>query len=150
MAIAFAVLAAGAAALAISALARGHRWRPGSTGVAESTNGHWAKLAALVLLGLGIAFYLVFAVGEIAGGDPSGVQHLLPAAVLGGLFWLGWRRPRTAGIVLLALAVPLGAAYIAVLVVRDLPLTWALWIALPPALTGWLFLRAGRDDHAHR
>lgn len=103
---------------------------------------HRRKLAALVLLGLGVAFYLTFAVGEMAGGDVGGIQHLPPAAVLGALLWLARRRPRTAGIVLLALAVPLGAAYIAVLVVRDLPLPWALWIVLPPLMTGWLLLGA--------
>jgi len=108
------------------------------------------KIAALVLLGLGVAFYLMFAVGEMAGGDITGIQHLLPAAVLGALLWLGWKRPRTAGIVLLALSVPLGAAYIAVLVVRDLPLPWVLWIVLPPVLTGWLLLHAGRHERGPR
>jgi hypothetical protein len=52
--------------------------------------------------------------------------------------------------VLLVLAVPLGALYIAVLVVRDLPLTWALWIALPPVVTGLLLVRAGRHEHRPR
>jgi len=104
------------------------------------------KIAALVLLALGVAFYLMFAVGEMAGGEISGFQHLLPAAVLGALLWLGWKRPRMAGIVLLALAVPLGAAYIAVLVIRDLPLSWAVWIVLPPLLTGLLLVRAGRHE----
>ena len=104
------------------------------------------KIAALVLLALGVAFYLMFAVGELAGGDVSGIQHLAPAALLGALLWLGWRRPLVAGIVLLALAVPLGVAYVVVLVVRDLPPTWALWIALPPVVTGYLLVRAGHTQ----
>jgi hypothetical protein len=102
------------------------------------------KMAALVLLALGVAFYLLFALGEMADGDVSGVQHLLPAVILAALLWVAWRRPLVAGVVLLVLAVPLGAAYVAVLVVRDLPLTWALIVALPPVVTGLLLVRAGR------
>jgi hypothetical protein len=119
-------------------------------GVTLDEAGGQTKIAGLVLLGLGVAFYLTFAVGEIAGGDISGVQHLLPAALLAALVYVGWKRPRTAGIVLLALAVPLGAVYVAVLIARDLPLTWALVVALPPVVTGVLLLRAGpREDGPH-
>jgi peptidoglycan/LPS O-acetylase OafA/YrhL len=109
-----------------------------------------AKVAALVLLGLGVAFYLLFTVGEMASGDVSGIQHLPPVLVLAGLIWLAWRRPTTAGIVLLLLAVPLGVAYVVLLVVRDLPLVWALQLALPPVLAGLLLLRAGRPGRASR
>jgi hypothetical protein len=108
------------------------------------------KIAALVLLGLGVAFYLMFAVGEMAGGDISGIQHLPPAAILAALLWMAWRRPLTAGVVLLALAVPLGIAYIVLLVVRDLPPTWALVVAAPPVLTGLLLVRAGRRERGPR
>jgi peptidoglycan/LPS O-acetylase OafA/YrhL len=109
-----------------------------------------AKIAALVLLALGVAFYLLFTVGELAGGDVSGIQHLPPVLGLAGLAWLSWRRPTIAGIALLALAVPLGMAYVAILVARDLPLTWALEIALPPIVTGLLLVRAGRPERAAR
>lgn len=109
------------------------------------TGARRSRIAALVLLGFGVAFYLLFAVGETAGGDISGLQHFLPAAILAALVWVARRRPRAAGIVLLALAVPLGAAYVGILVVRDLPLTWALVVAFPPILTGFLLVRAGRD-----
>jgi hypothetical protein len=119
-------------------------------GVAVEPGDRQTKIAALVLLGLGAAFYLTFAVGEVAGGDISGVQHLPPAAIFAALMYLGWKRPRTAGIVLLALAVPLGAVYVGVLIARDLPLTWALFVALPPVVTGLLLLRAGRPEHGSR
>ena len=107
---------------------------------------HRSKIAALVLLALGIAFYLAFAVGEMAGGDMTGVQHLVPTAVLAGLGWMAWRRPRRAGIVLLVLAVPFAVWYITLLVIRDLPLIWALFVALPPVATGLLLVRAGRRE----
>jgi hypothetical protein len=109
-------------------------------------SGRPAKIAALVLLGSGAAFYGLFAVGELAGGDISGVQHVPPAVLLAALMVVAWKRPRAAGIVLLALSVPLGVAYVVLLVVRDLPLPWALVVALPPVVTGLLLVRAGRRD----
>lgn len=48
------------------------------------------------------------------------------------------------------LAVPLGAAYVVALVMRDLPLTWAVEIALPPVVTGLLLVWAGRRERASR
>lgn len=107
-----------------------------------------AKIAALVLLGLGVAFYLTFAIGEVAGGDVSGVQHFPEAAILLALLVVASKRPFVAGVALLALAVPLGIAYVVLLVVRDLPPTWALFVALPPVVTGLLLLRAGRATRA--
>ena len=109
-----------------------------------------SKVTALVFLGLGVAFYLSFAVGEMAGGDVGGVQHLLPAAILAALLWTGWRRPRPAGIGLLVVAVPFAVAYVALLVVRDVPPTWALVVALPPVATGLLLVRAGRPGPGPR
>jgi hypothetical protein len=105
------------------------------------------KLAALMLIGLGAGFFLTFAVAELAGGDVAGAQHLPPAAFLGALLWLGWKRPRAAGIALLVVAVPLGAALLVAFAVEGRPAeVWVpLSIALPPILAGWLLLRAGRE-----
>ena len=111
---------------------------------------HGTKIAAMVLLALGVAFYLMFTVGEMVGGDVAAIQHLPPVVVLAGLLWLAWKRPHVAGVVLLVLSVPLAVAYVVVLVVQDLPLAWALWIAIPPVVTGLLLLRAGRAERALR
>ena len=107
---------------------------------------HGMKIAALVLLGLGVAFYLSFTIGEMAGGDVSGIQHLPPALILAVLLLLSWRHPLAAGTVLLVLAVPLAVAYVVLLVVRDLPLVWAMWIAVPPVVSGLLLVWAGRRE----
>ena len=103
-----------------------------------------------MLLGPGVAFYLVFAIGEMAGGDITGLQHLLPAAILAWLLWVGLSHPRQAGIILLTLAVPFAVAYVALLVVRELPLTWALVVALPPVVAGFLLVRSDRRDPGPR
>lgn len=102
------------------------------------------KKAALVLLALGVAFYGTFTVGELAGGDVTGLQHLPPALILAALFWFAWRRPHAAGVLLLGISVPLGIAYVVVLLTHSLPPTWALVVVLPPVLAGLLLLRA---DH---
>ena len=105
-----------------------------------------SKIAAFVLLWLGVGFYFTFAVGEVVGGDISGVQHLLPAAILVAVLWVSRRSPRRAGIVLLVLAVPFSIGYVALLVVRDLPLTWALVVSVPPVVTALLLARAGKES----
>jgi hypothetical protein len=105
------------------------------------------RLAAFVLLGLGVAVYLAFFIGEVMDGDVSGIQHFPPAVLLAGLMWLAWRRSLAAGIVLLSLAVPLGVVYITLLIIRDLPPTWGPAVVLPPLVTGVLLVQAGRREH---
>lgn len=153
MGIAFAA-AALAAVLLWLVLWRGSRlqYASGSEG-RRAEHARLAKVAALILVGLGVGFFLIFAVAEMAGGDIAGIQHLLPVAVLGALLWLGWKRPRTAGIVLLALSVPLGVAFVvgvAVEGVRPGELWVAVLIPLVPVLTALLFLRAGRRERGQR
>lgn len=138
-------------ATAVSWLALVRRSRLQYTSGSEgrrAENARLAKIAALLLTGIGVGFFLIFAVGELAGGETSGVQHLPPAALLGALLWLGWKRPRAAGIiVLLALAVPLTVGVVVGIATEDTR-TGEIWLALliplVPVLTGLLFLWAGR------
>ena len=59
------------------------------------------KIAALIPPGLATGILLLFAVGETAGGDWSGLGHLIVAVPIGLLMWLGWKRPVWGGILLL-------------------------------------------------
>jgi hypothetical protein len=62
----------------------------------------WIALTILTLYG---AFFLAFGVGEIAGGEPSGVIHLVPALLIYALVYLCWRRPFEGGITLMVVAI---------------------------------------------
>src|SRR5574341_1891175 len=61
------------------------------------------KIAALIPLGWATAILLLFAFGETAGGDWSGLGHLIQAIPIVLLMWLGWKRPLWGGIFLLFL-----------------------------------------------
>jgi len=51
------------------------------------------KIVALIPPGLAIAVLLMFMIGETAGGDVSGLGHLIQAIPIALLMWLGWKRP---------------------------------------------------------
>jgi hypothetical protein len=63
------------------------------------------KLVALIFPGLTIALLLLFAIGETAGGDRSGLGHLIQAIPILLLMWPGWKRPLWGGIFLLLLGI---------------------------------------------
>lgn len=62
------------------------------------------KIIALVFPALTVAVLLLFMLGETIGGDWSGLGHLLQAAPILLLMWLGWKRPLWGGIFLLVLS----------------------------------------------
>lgn len=151
--IAFGAIVLAAALRVLVLVRRGRRAYPSGSEERRTDDARLEKLAALMLIGLGIGFFLIFAVGELAGGDIAGTQHFLPAVVLGALLWLGWKRPRRAGIVLLSLAVSLGALFLVVSAVEGVRggEAWVpVFIVLPPVVAGWLLVRAGRDQPRSR
>jgi hypothetical protein len=92
----------------------------------------------LIPLGLQVAIYLLFGIGEMASGDLSGAGHLLPAisSVLLGV--LSWQQPQK------------GAALFLVGVVTAAGLqntTATLIMAAPQILSGLLFLIGGMIAH---
>jgi hypothetical protein len=62
------------------------------------------KVLALIFPGLTLAILLLFAFGETIGGDWSGLGHLIQAAPIVLLMWLGWKRPLWGGIFLVVLS----------------------------------------------
>lgn len=57
----------------------------------------WARCCALILAGVYAAFWLLFAVGEMAGGEFGGVAHLFPAVAVLLFMLLARKRPDISG-----------------------------------------------------
>jgi predicted metal-binding membrane protein len=115
------------------------------------------KLVASVLVAVPAVALLALAIGEVAEGEASGAQHVPEAAALLALAAAGWRYPRVAGAALLGGSALLLLAWLVLIVGRDEPgagpplLVWigvAAVLFAPPALAGWLLLRAARSVRA--
>ena len=112
------------------------------------------KLAAMALLALPAVGLLLVAIGEMAGGDITGIQHVPEAVVLVGLMALAWRYPRVAGVALLTIATVLFLLWVTALVAGGVfhpsPTPWWGWVMFAvvlfgfPVLAGWLLLRSSR------
>jgi len=110
------------------------------------------RLAAIALLAVPAGVLLLFAFGEMIGGDPTGVQHIPEAAVLILLIAVAWRHARVTGIILLASGTLLFAVWLVWAVylrepqANESPLLMlvlaAIVLFLPPLVAGWLLLRA--------
>ena len=110
------------------------------------------KIIALIPLGFTLLFLLFFSFGEILGGDFSGIGHLLPAALLAFLMWVGWKFPQWVGIgfILVAFLFTINTAvsYIRTPDIENKIMNfWPLLIIILPLLaTGLLLITAHRRD----
>lgn len=106
-----------------------------------------AKAAALVIGAAPVGLLALFAFGEAAAGNVSGLGHLLQAVPLVILLVLAWWRPFVGGLALVAVAVGLAAVY---LVVLGGPLSMKLVATVlffgPPVVGGALFIRSSRTS----
>jgi hypothetical protein len=106
------------------------------------------KVAASALIALPAVLLAVMALGEMFGGDLSGVQHIPEAGALLLLLAVGWRYPRVAGLLLVGVGVLVFAAWLALVLVRSEPgfivavLVGGLMIVVPPLAAGALLLKA--------
>jgi len=106
------------------------------------------KIAGMVFLAIPILILAGFAVGEMAGGDITGIQHVVQLTPLVLLGWLAWKRPLWGGTALIGLAVIFTGLYF--LVIHGFPLpTVILTVAFlfaAPFLAGILFVVAARQE----
>jgi hypothetical protein len=72
----------------------------------------WLRVASLVVAALFVAFWLTFAVGEVVGGDPSGLAHLAPALAMALLVIIALRRPAPGAVAFVTLGVAWTAYYL--------------------------------------
>lgn len=107
------------------------------------------KIAALVLMALVAAFFAFMGLGEMFGGDLSGMIHLPPVALIILMMWFGWKKPLAGGASMMALGVVIAVFFYIVTTQAQ------KWIAIllmggPFLLFGILFIAAsliGRPNH---
>jgi hypothetical protein len=104
--------------------------------------------AGVGLLAIPVGFFCLFAVGEVASGDWSGLSHLVQAfpIVLLGLAALRW--PTGAGAILLVVGLVVMTAYAAVTADRFEAATIAIVeiVLAFPVVSGGLLVLAGRSS----
>ena len=109
------------------------------------------KVAATALVGVPAVMLIAIALGEMADGEVTGVQHLPEGGLLLLLAAAGWRYPRQAGALLLLAGVAVLAVWLVWVVSSEdvagrAPLLG--WVAVglvlfaPPILAGLLLLRS--------
>jgi hypothetical protein len=110
------------------------------------------KRVGLAVLTLPILILVALAVGELAGGDISGLQHVVQVVPLAVLAWFAWRRPLWGGMALIALALILLMLYIVFIHGFPLPtvVLTLMFLFVTPLAAGVLFVAAARrqrDGH---
>ena len=111
------------------------------------------RLAALTLLGVPAGLLVLLGLGEMMGGNISGIQHVPEAALLLALLWLAWRYPWPAGTILVAGTALLFTLWLLMVTTRghDQTPLWAwlltgLVVFVPPLAAGVLLLLSSRDS----
>lgn len=92
-------------------------------------------IVGLIPLGLQIAIFMLFGLGEMASGELSGAGHLLPAVATLVLMLLSWKRPIEGGAALFVIG--------AVTTTDVSEATALLIMAAPQIFSGLMFLLAG-------
>ena len=121
------------AAVGFVVLRHGRDRNAGSTSSAQ-----WLRIAGLIPLGSQVALFLLFGIGEMAGGDPSGAVHLLQAALPSLLVVLAWMRPLEGGAALTVVGIADIAA--SFFLAESPPIVID---GLPQVVSGVLFLVSG-------
>lgn len=100
------------------------------------------KLAGLILLSVPVMILAMFMVGEVFGGDWSGMVHIWQMAPLVALLYLGVWRPRVAGLIAVAVGLLLALAYPFLAKGQDISamILTELLLFLPPIVAGVLLL----------
>jgi hypothetical protein len=107
----------------------------------------WIRIAGLVLVVIPLGILLLFAIGETAGGDLYGLQHLVQAVPLAVVAFVAWRWPGVGGPLLAGISALLAVMFFVVMGVRLSPgiaAGTALLFFAPPLVAGLLFWADGR------
>jgi hypothetical protein len=127
--------------------------RPDASGrnMVHLTSTH-LKRAGLALLTIPILILVGLAVGELAGGDISGLQHVVQVVPLAVLAWVAWRRPLWGRMALVVLALIFTGLYFIFIPRFPLPIVILTVASLfvTPIVAGILFVVASRQEREGR
>lgn len=98
------------------------------------------KIIGISILGVPLAFLMLFLFGELFSGDVSGLGHIVQILPLVLLIFLSWTYPRLGGWFLVIGGITLGILYTK----NNFPLSTILFVEtllfLPPVVAGTLFI----------
>ena len=110
----------------------------------------WPKIAGAALLLVPIAALAWAGLGEVVGGDVTGLQHVVEIVPLAAFAAIAWRWPRLGGALLAGISVVLIAIYVGFALMNGERGPAWLWLVVglvlfaPPLVGGGLFWFAGR------
>ena len=107
------------------------------------------KITALSLMVLAALFFSFMGIGEMVGGDLSGVIHLPPVALIALMMWFGWKKPLTGGATMFGLGLLISILILTTTSKSD-RLIAVLLMGGPFVIPGILFMAASLLDIPHR
>ena len=100
------------------------------------------KVAATVIMGIMILYWLILSLGAIFSGNSAAFGTLLQGALAGILTFLSWKWPLPGGIAIAFLGVVIAMYYMLVLYSLDQALPALLFMSTPMAVSGLLYIEA--------
>lgn len=105
------------------------------------------KRAAIAFLAIPVVVLGAFAIGEVASGDISGLQHVVQGLPLVVSAWLAWKWPLWGGAILIIVALVLAGIYLGMSGFPQVAsLASAILLFAPPLIAGALFVAAARRE----
>lgn len=97
----------------------------------------------LIPAGFFLGLWLLFGLGEVLGGDTSGLSHLIPAILMIILVLVSWRWPRAGGLAMLALGIIVAITLYSITPNPAGRMTGSLLTSGPFLVSGLLFFISG-------
>lgn len=110
------------------------------------THEKWLRNLAMLFALIPFSFFLLFAVGEMSGGDISGLQHIMEVVLVVTLMYLALKKPFLGGVIMFFSGFIFSMLYVAF--TRHLPAQTMIMVItlffLPLIFAGALFISFAR------